>query len=132
MVAGKLNLAQNAVYSEDTNNFYGTQIQLMLSDEVRTGAEALVRATHPELPSVKVTLSVTQRPRTSIFELEAVSTASDYTQAYLNAVMQKYLDVKKSMRADQGSHAEVPGRLLRAPCQWRFAPRRDKVCAAVR
>ena len=107
MVAGKLNLAQNAVYSEDTNNFYGTQIQLMQSDEVLTGAEALVRARHPELPSVKVTLSVTQRPRTSIFELEAVSTASDYTQAYLNAVMQKYLDVKKSMRADQGSHVST-------------------------
>ena len=107
MVAGKLNLAQNAVYSEDTNNFYGTQIQLMLSDDVRAGAEALVRATHPELPPVKVTLSVTQRPRTSIFELEAVSTASDYTQAYLNAVMRKYLDVKKSMRADQGSHVST-------------------------
>ena len=104
MLAGKLNLAQNAVYSEDSNNFYGTQIQLMQSDEVRAGAEALVRATHPELPPIKVTLSVTQRPRTSIFELEAVGTAPDYTQAYLNAVMQKYLDVKKSMRADQGSH----------------------------
>src|SRR5204863_4531353 len=49
-------------------------------------------------------LSVTQRPRTSIFELEAIGTAPDYTQAYLNSVMQKYLDVKKSMRADQGSH----------------------------
>jgi polysaccharide biosynthesis transport protein len=104
MLAGKLNLAQNAVYSEDSNNFYGTQIQLMQSDEVRAGAEALVRATHPELPPIKVTLSVTQRPRTSIFELEAVGTAPDYTQAYLNAVMQKYLDVKKNMRADQGSH----------------------------
>ena len=107
MVAGKLNLAQNAVYSEDTNNFYGTQIQLMLSDEVRAGAEALVRATHPELPSVKVISQSLQRPRTSIFELEAVSTASDYTQAYLNAVMQKYLDVKKRMRADQGSHVST-------------------------
>ena len=72
MVAGKLNLAQNAVYSEDTNNFYGTQIQLMQSEEVRAGAEALVRAAHPELQPVKVNLSVTQRPRTSIFELEAI------------------------------------------------------------
>ncbi len=104
MVAGKLNLAQNAVYSEDTNNFYGTQIQLMQSDDVRSGAEALVRAGHPEMAPVKVNLSVTQRPRTSIFELEAIGTAPDYTQAYLNAVMQKYLDQKKSMRADQGSH----------------------------
>lgn len=104
MVAGKLNLSQNAVYSEDTNNFYGTQIQMMQSDEVRQGAEALVRATHPELPQGKVTISVSQRPRTSIFELEAVGTTADYTQAYLNAVMKKYLDVKKGMRADEGSH----------------------------
>ncbi|MBA3833227.1 MAG: polysaccharide biosynthesis tyrosine autokinase [Chthoniobacterales bacterium] len=104
MVAGKLNLSQNAVYSEDTNNFYGTQIQLMQSDEVRQGAEALVRATHPELPQAKVTVSVSQRPRTSIFELEAVGTTPDYTQLYLNAAMQKYVDVKKGMRADEGSH----------------------------
>src|SRR5262245_33814316 len=104
MVAGKLNLAQNAVYSEDTNNFYGTQIQLMQSDEVRAGAEAAVRTTHPELAPAKVRLEVTQRPRTSIFELEAIGTAPDYTRAYLNAVMQKYLDVKKGMRADEGSH----------------------------
>ncbi len=104
MVAGKMNLSQNAVYSEDTNNFYGTQVQLMQSDEVRQGAEALVRATHPELPQAKVTISVSQRPRTSIFELEAVGTTPDYTQLYLNAAMQKYLDVKKGMRADEGSH----------------------------
>jgi len=104
MVAGKLNLAQNAVYSEDTNNFYGTQIQVMQSDEVRRGAESVVRATHPELAPVKVNLTVTQRPRTSIFELEAVGSSPDYTQAFLNAVMHKYLDVKKGMRADEGSH----------------------------
>ena len=114
MVAGKLNLAQNAVYSEDSNNFYGTQIQLMQSDEVRAGAEALVRATHPELTPVKVTLSVTQRPRTSIFELEAIGTIPEYTQTYLNAVMQKYLDVKKTMRIDQGSHVTtaITGQLI--------------------
>ncbi len=104
MVAGKLNLSQNAVYSEDTNNFYGTQIQLMQSEEVHQGAEAIVRATHPELPPSKVEITVTQRPRTSIFELEAVGVTPDYTQAYLNAAMQKYLNVKKGMRADEGSH----------------------------
>jgi succinoglycan biosynthesis transport protein ExoP len=104
MVAGKLNLAQNAVFSEDADNFYGTQIQLMLSDQVRLGAEALVRATQPDLQPVKVTLTVTQRPRTSIFELEAIGSSPEYTQAYLNAAMQKYLDVKKGMRENEGSH----------------------------
>src|SRR3954453_15056407 len=104
MLAGKLNIAQSAVYSEDNVNFYGTQIQLMQSAEVRHSAEALVRATHPELQTGKVDISVTQRPRTSIFDLQAIGTTPDYTQAYLDAVMQKYLDFKKGMRDEQGQN----------------------------
>jgi polysaccharide biosynthesis transport protein len=102
ILAGKLNISQGAVYSEDSVNFYGTQIQLMQSAEVRQSAEALVRSTHPELQPVPVEVTVVQRPRTSIFELSAVGRTPDYTQAFLNAVMQKYLDVKKGMREDQG------------------------------
>jgi capsular exopolysaccharide synthesis family protein len=102
MLAGKLNIAQSAVYSEDSVNFYGTQIQLMQSAEVKRSAEALVRATHPELQPVPVEISVAQKPRTSIFDLQAIGRTPDYTQAYLNAVMQKYLDFKKGMREGQG------------------------------
>ncbi len=101
MVAGKLNIGQNAVYSEDTNNFYGTQIQLMQSSEVRHSAESLVRSTHPEMQAAPVEISVTQRPRTSIFELEAIGSMPEYTQAFLNAVMQKYVDFKKGLREGQ-------------------------------
>src|SRR5581483_11135627 len=108
MLAGKLNIAQGAIYSEDQMNFYGTQIQLMQSADVRQGAEALVRSTHPELAPVHVDLNVLQRPRTSIFELQAVGSEPNYTQAYLNAVMQKYLDFKKGMRSEQG-HTVVTG-----------------------
>src|SRR5207248_3173782 len=95
--------AQSAVYSEDSVNFYGTQIQLMQSAEVRRSAEALVRSTHPEMQPVQVEITAVQRPRTSIFDLIAVGSTPDYTQAYLNAVMQKYLDFKKGMRENQGS-----------------------------
>src|SRR4029077_10205248 len=102
MLAGKLNISQGAVYSEDSVNFYGTQIQLMQSAEVRRSAEALVRSTHPEMQPVPVEISVAQKPRTSIFDLQAIGSTADYTQAYLNALMQKYLDFKKGMREDQG------------------------------
>ena len=108
IMAGKLNIAQNAVYSEDTQNFYGTQIQLMTSSEVKREAEALIRSSHPELAPVKVDLTVVQRPRTSIFEMSAIGAAPEYTQAYLNAVMQKYLDFKKGRREEQG-HTVISG-----------------------
>src|ERR1041385_7506139 len=108
ILAGKLNISQGAVYSEDTVNFYGTQIQLMQSAEVKREAEALVRSSHPELAPVKVDLTIVQKPRTSIFELSAIGAAPEYTQAYLNAVMQKYLDFKKGRREEQG-HTVVSG-----------------------
>jgi capsular exopolysaccharide synthesis family protein len=103
MLAGKLNIAQGAVYSEDSQNFYGTQIQLMQSNEVKRGAELVVRTTHPELQPVKVDIAVMQKPRTSIFDLQAIGRNGEYTQAYLNAVMQKYLDFKKGRRDEQGT-----------------------------
>jgi succinoglycan biosynthesis transport protein ExoP len=102
MLAGKLNLSQGAVYSEDSVNFYGTQIQLMQSAEVKRSAESLVRSTHPEMQPVPVDITVLQKARTSIFELNAIGSTGDYTQAYLNALMQKYLDFKKGMREGQG------------------------------
>ena len=102
MLAGKLNIAQGAVYSEDSVNFYGTQIQLMQSAEVKHSAESVVRSTHPEIQPVPVEIIVLQKPRTSIFDLQAIGSTPDYTQAYLNAVMQKYLDFKRGMREDRG------------------------------
>src|SRR5437899_563147 len=102
MLAGKLNIAQGAVYREDSVNCYGTQIQLMQSDQVKRSAEALVRSTHPEMQGVPVEITVAQKPRTSIFDLQAIGRTPYYTQAYLNALMQKYLDFKKGMREGQG------------------------------
>jgi capsular exopolysaccharide synthesis family protein len=108
ILAGSMKIPQGAIYSEETQNFYGTQIQLMQSDEVRRSAESLVRSAHPELQPVPVQIFVIQKPRTSIFDLSAVGSSPDYTQAYLNAVMQKYLDFKRGMREDR-SHEVTTG-----------------------
>ena len=108
MLSGKLNISQGAVYSEDTVNFYGTQIQLMQSSEVKRSAEALVKSTQPEMQPVPVQVTVTQKPRTSIFDLSAIGREPEYTRAFLNAVMQKYLDFKKGRREEQG-HTVISG-----------------------
>jgi capsular exopolysaccharide synthesis family protein len=102
ILAGSMKIPQGAIYSEESQNFYGTQVQLMQGAEVKRDSEALVRSSHPELQSVPVDITVVQRPRTSIFELSAIGSNGEYTQAYLNALMQKYLDFKKGMREDRG------------------------------
>src|SRR3954463_13032856 len=102
MMPGQLRIPQGAIYSEESQNFFGTQIQLMQSAEVKRGAESLVRSTHPEMQPVPVEVTAIQKPRASIFDLSAIGSAPDYTQAYLNALMQKYVDFKKGLREESG------------------------------
>src|SRR3954467_9780687 len=104
MMPGQLRIPQGAIYSEESQNFFGTQIQLMQSAEVKRGAESLVRSTHPEMQPVPIDVSVVQRTRTSIFEVSAIGSMPEYTQAYLNALMQKYIDFRKGMREESGKN----------------------------
>ena len=67
MLAGKLEYSARAPFTARTaSNFYGTQIQLMQSAEVRRSAEALVRSTHPEMQPVPV--EDHSRPKTAHFD----------------------------------------------------------------
>src|SRR5436853_880328 len=103
MLAGKLNIAQGAVYSEDSVNFYGTQIQLMQSAEVRHSAESLVRSARPELQPVPIEITVLQKPRTSILDLPAVATAPDSPPANLNAAMKSNNDSNGGSAKDRAN-----------------------------
>jgi polysaccharide biosynthesis transport protein len=114
ILAGSMKIPQGAIYSEETQNFFGTQVQLMQSNEVKHDAESVVRASHPELQPAPVEILVVQRPRTSIFELTAVGAAPDYTKEFLNAVMQKYIDFKRGMREERGHEVTtgITGQLI--------------------
>ncbi len=97
-VPGQLTFPDQATggYSEDrTDNFNGTQKALMMGDEVLLNAEKKVAALHPELPRTHANLMVVIRPNTEIFEMTATSPNPVYSQAFLDAAMEAYLDVKR-------------------------------------
>ena len=103
MLAGKLNIPQAAIYSEEAQNFYGTQIQLMQSAEVKRGAPKRWCARPIPKCSRSRSRSRSRKNRAPRFSnCSAIGSTAEYTQAYLNAVMQKYLDFKKG-------HARGPG-----------------------
>jgi succinoglycan biosynthesis transport protein ExoP len=101
MVSGQIRLNEGAVYSEELFNFFGTQIELMQSVEVRKRALARVQALHPELPPEKVILAVGQVPKASIFTMQVTGETPAFTQAYLDACMDEYIATKKEMRSQK-------------------------------
>lgn len=99
-VSGQVALPESSTYREELANFYGTQVELMMSREVRRRAEARVQALRPELSPVPVSITAGVSKGTSIFNLSAVGAAPDYTQALLNAVMEEFLNYKREVRSN--------------------------------
>lgn len=99
IVSGRVVLPEGAIYSEELSNFFGTQIELMESSSVQQRARNRVLAHNPELEFVEVLLSAYLLPDTSIFILAAVGPEPVYTQKYLEAVLQEYINFRREMRS---------------------------------
>ena len=65
MVSGRINIQQGASFSEELANFFGTQVELMKSAEVREKATSQLAAREPQLQPVPASLAVSQRPQHS-------------------------------------------------------------------
>ncbi len=93
--SGHFEVKESAVYNEQLDNFYGTQIKLMKSNDVQMGALVRVQTLHPNLQPQPVYLDVSQSPHAFAFDLSVEAENGDYARYYLDAVMDEYLDQKK-------------------------------------
>ena len=103
----KLRLPEGGLFAEDVQNFLGTQTELLQSSTLRELALARLRSsgTNVALPTgrdgepLPVLVRVTGSAKSSVFLIEATSSKSDYAQAYLQALMNVYLEYKRNIRS---------------------------------
>jgi polysaccharide biosynthesis transport protein len=107
MVSGRINIQEGAVFTEELANFFGTQVELMKSGEVRNRAVQRLAAMEPQLQSVPVGLAVSQLPQTSIFVLSCTGSEPQYTQKLLDAVMTEYIATKREMRSTKSENTQT-------------------------
>ena len=101
----KLRLPEGAAFSEDAQNYYGTQIELLRSQNMARGSLTRLQASGTNaVPRDKdgkvlpVELRVTQSPRSTVFVVQAFSADAAYTQNFLNALLEEYLAYRKNIR----------------------------------
>jgi capsular exopolysaccharide synthesis family protein len=97
LVSGRIALPESGMFNEEAVNFFGTQVELMQSAEVRRRAASRVQSMRPDVSPVPVSIQVTQIPRTSIFVLTASGQNPDFVKAYLNAVMEEYIALRRGI-----------------------------------
>ncbi len=114
MVSGQIVIPEGQIYREEFNRFYETQINLMRSGRVRSGAYTRMDALYPNLTRQEVSISAMVRPDTSIFILRASSKEPQYTQNYLNALMDEYINFRKEMRSQssEGAYLAITEELI--------------------
>ncbi len=109
MVSGQFRIGgeSSTGFGEELVNFFGTQIELMQSQEVLNGAKTRLHALHPDLPEEMVKVTVGQLPKAAIFVLSVYGKSPAYAQAYVDACMDEYMAKKKQMRSDSRDQAAV-------------------------
>jgi len=98
IVSIKLAIPEGSVYTEELSNFLGTQAALMQSGVVINRAHGRVLAQKSGVPAQAVQLKVSVLPKTTIFMLMATGADQEYTQTFLQACMEEYVNLKKEMR----------------------------------
>jgi len=101
----KLRLPEGGLFTGDTQNYFGTQVELLRSGELAqlamqhllaSGSNAV--PTDKEGRMIQAQISVEEVPKSSIVVVGAASRDRAFSQAYLNALLNEYLDFKKNLR----------------------------------
>jgi polysaccharide biosynthesis transport protein len=109
VAGGQFEVANLGVRDQGGAEFYGTQIEIMRSDQVRRAAKERVKLLRPDLREEEVSVSVTKSSGASMFNLRAEGSGIDfereYVKVYLNALIDEYLAFRQDVRKRQVDEA---------------------------
>jgi len=103
VIDGQVSIPEGARYQEVFLNFFGTQIKLMQSSNVKERTRKRVLALHPEVkPNLvnSVGVNIRQSDDASAFDLTATGPEPKVTQYYLDALMHEFLAYKEERRTN--------------------------------
>ena len=102
----KVRLPEGSLFSEDVQTSVGTQTELLQSTRLReetllrlrTSSNSVVIAKGRDGEAAPITIHIAQSTKSSVFTLEASGAEPAYVVGYLNALMEVYLDYKRTVR----------------------------------
>lgn len=103
MMSGKFNVGGGR-WEEERSEFAGTQLRMLQSSEVHDRAARRLAIENPKLLGA-VAISANIPQHTSIFYVSGIGTNRDYTQKYVDALMEEFLKYKREKMMDMADVA---------------------------
>lgn len=112
-VRGKLRLSDVGQYTEDNQTFFGTQIELLKSQQLQYRAMERIKAPPlnleakkdamgmPILPKIRVVLA----PKSSVIVIESAMENATYAREFLGALVDEFLALRKEARSTASGDA---------------------------
>lgn len=101
----KLRLPDGAAFTGDVQNYYGTQMELLQSPRLQLLAlQRLEAATTNGIPKDKdgkplaAKIKAGQRPKSTVLFIQSSSPNPDFSEAFLNSLMNEFVSYKKNVR----------------------------------
>ncbi len=88
---------KQVVSNQQGSDIYGTQIEIIESNELRRRALERVRSMNPELKEIDVEIRVSQTKGSSILNVAGVGEDGKYTKIFLSALLDEYVAFRKEM-----------------------------------
>ncbi|MDB6074604.1 MAG: Capsular exopolysaccharide family, partial [Verrucomicrobiaceae bacterium] len=106
VAGGRMSMGNAGVgYQEYLNDFYGTIIETLESSEMRKHALQRVRLLFPDLREADVEVRVSQNRGSAIFNVAVVGSDQEYSQVFLNALLEEFKAFRESNREQQRNKA---------------------------
>src|SRR5437588_378325 len=95
LVGGGLRIPDTDINRQE-DNYFGMQLQLLQNADIHDQAERRVMLEAPNLAPCKVEVTPTVSPRSSIFSVVGRGTKGEYTQRFVEALMEEFLAYKRN------------------------------------
>ncbi|MBX7210814.1 MAG: hypothetical protein K1X78_21080 [Verrucomicrobiaceae bacterium] len=92
-------------YQDYLQDFYGTIIETLESSEMRRRALDRVRALHPEMKELDVSVEVRQNKGSAVFNVVATGQEPKYTRIFLDALLDEFIAFRNQIREQQRNKA---------------------------
>jgi len=78
-------------------DFYGTQIEILMGSTLRNRALERVRSLHPNIKPIEVDVRVGQARGSSILRVDGVGKEAEFTRYFIDALLDEYMAFRKEM-----------------------------------
>lgn len=99
VLQGRIQIDKSSSYQEEMTNLFGTQKDILEGPTLARRVNNQLKLLHSDLESSQVQLYIERAKLSGVINIKARGQRGAFTQAYLNTVLDEYMDIREEMRS---------------------------------